>query len=179
MSDSEVEHEVFENITDQMKTKFVTRKRYNTKVYQMKEELEKRNEHFQKMEIFKLYERERLKNKIIEAEKKVLGSKLTEIELKLKLKTQKYDELLKWKNSGNNPIEKVSFGTQTAIEESRPAIETITGRMSPATTTTTTTAAGEMTGKATSTKARTKRKQLDLVEPRRSKRKAKFVIQKL
>ena len=176
MSDSEVEHEVFENITDQMKRKFVTRKRYNTKVYQMKEELEKKNEHFQKLEIFKLYERERLKNKIIEAEKKVLGSKLTEIELKLKLKTQEYDELLKWKNSDDNPIEKVSFGTQTAIEESRPSIETITGRMSPATTTK---AAGEMTGKATSTKARTKRKQLDLVEPRRSKRKAKFVIQKL
>ena len=176
MSDSEVEHEVFENITYQIKRKFVTRKRYNTKVYQMKEELEKKNDHFQKLEIFKLYERERLKNKIIEAEKKVLGSKLTEIELKLKLKTQEYDELLKWKNSDDNTIEKVSFGTQTAIEESRPSIETITGRMSPATTTK---APGEMTGKATSTKARTKRKQLDLVEPRRSKRKAKFVIQKL
>ena len=121
----------------------------------MKKELEKKNEHFQKLEIFKLYERERLKNEIIEAEKKVLGSKLTEIELKLKLKTQEYDELLKWKNSGDNPIEKVSFGTQTAIEESRPSIETITGIMSPSTTTK---AAGEMIGKATSTKARTKRK---------------------
>ena len=176
MSDSEVEHEVFENITEQMKRKFVTRKRFNKKVHQMKAVLEKRNEQFQKMEIFKLYERERLKNHIIEAEKKVLESKLTEIELKLKMKNQDYDELLKWKNIEDNPIEKVSFGTQTAIEESRPSIETITGRMSPATTTTTK-AAGEMTGKAT--KARTKRKQLDLVEPRRSKRKAKFVIQKL
>ena len=72
MSDSEVEHEVFENITEQMKRKFVTRKRFNKKVHQMKAELEKRNEQFQKMEIFKLYERERLKKHIIEAEKKVL-----------------------------------------------------------------------------------------------------------
>ena len=143
----------------------------------MKQELEKKNEISQKMKIFKLYERERLKNNIIEAEKKVMESRLNEAELMLKLKCQEYDELLKWKESDDSSIEKRSFGTQTTIEESSIAIATAAGikavAAKPAIT------AGEMIKETTSEKAGRKRKQLDLVEPRRSKRKAKFLIQNL
>ena len=86
MSDSENEDRFFENITEQMKEKFVTKKKYSRKVEAMKRELVQKNEELQKMKAE--CEREKLKNDMILAEKKIVERRLNEIELKLKLKTQ-------------------------------------------------------------------------------------------
>ena len=62
MSDSENEDGVFENIAEQMKNKFVTKKKYSRKVTRMKRELQKKDEELQKMRAE--YDREKLKNDI-------------------------------------------------------------------------------------------------------------------
>ena len=91
MSDSE-NGGVFENFTEQMKEKFVTKKKHSRKVEAMKRELVQKNEELQKMKAE--CEREKLKNDMVIAEKKIVERRLNEIELKLKLKTQEHDELL-------------------------------------------------------------------------------------
>ena len=73
MSDSENEDGVFENIAVQMKNKFVTKKKYSRKVSGMKRELQKKDQELQKMRVE--YDREKLKNDIIIAEKKVVESR--------------------------------------------------------------------------------------------------------
>ena len=115
----------------------------------MKRELVQKNEELQKMKAE--YEREKLKNDIIIAEKKVVESKFNAIELKLKLKTQEYDELLKLNKSNDNLTEKVSIGIQTIEKEpSTTVVETIKATVS----------------------APMKRKQQDIAEPKSAKRKA-------
>ena len=119
MSDSENEDGVFENIAEQMKNKFVTKKKYSRKVSGMKRELQKKDQELQKMRVE--YDREKLKNDIIIAEKKVVESRFNEIELKLKLKTQEYDELLMSKKFNDKITEKNLIGIQTIEKESSTA----------------------------------------------------------
>ena len=132
MSDSENEDGVFENIAEQMKNKFVTKKKYSRKVTGMKRELREKDQELQKMRV--KYDREKLKNDIIIAEKKVIESRFNEIELKLKLKTQEYDELLMSKKFDNKIIEKNSVGIQTIEKESSTAMAVAVEATAQATT---------------------------------------------
>ena len=102
------------------------------------------------------YEREKLQKEIIIAEKKVVESKFDEIALKLKLKNQQYDDLLKSKNTvGENA--KVSIGTQTIkIEPNEIGVVNV-----PISTPSTTSSAAVRTMAA---KAGTKRKQSVLTD---------------
>ena len=101
---------------EQMKNKFVTASllQLSKKVEAMESDLFKKDEDFQKMKA--AYEQEKLKNDIIIAEKKVVESRFNEIELKLMLKNQEYDELLKSKKSDDNTNTK-SIGIQITEKE--------------------------------------------------------------
>ena len=142
----------------------------------MKRELQKKDEELQKMRVE--YDREKLKNDIIIAEKKVVESRFNEIELKLKLKTQEYDELLVSKKFNDKITEQNSIGIQTIEKESSTANVVAVEATAAATTTAATTSRATISSAATvseetsTAKTGTKRKQEDLVEPRRSKRKA-------
>ena len=187
MSDSENEDGVFENINVLMKKKFVTRKKYLRKVEVMKRELVQKDEELHKIKAE--YEREKLKNDIIIAEKNVVTCKFNELKLKLKLKTQEYDELSNSNKPDDNMTEQVSIGIQTIEKEPTTTdVETVksaaatpssaaTISSASATSSTPSTSSAAMVSEEVSIeKKRVKRKQQDLVLPRRSKRNANLKI---
>ena len=132
------------------------------------------------------YEREKLKNDIIIAEKNVVVSRNNEIKLKLKLKTQEYDDVLKLNKHDDNVTEKISIGIQTIEKEPSSTFEetveatatatpssAATASAAPSTSSAAVTASAATVSEVVSTmKKGMKRKQQDAVEPRRSKRNA-------
>ena len=151
MSDSENEDGVFENIT---------KKKYTRKVEAIQRELVEKKEELQNMKAE--YEREKLKNDIIIAEKKV-------VELKLKLKTQEYDELLKLNKPNDNMTKKVSIGIQTIEKEpSTTVVETVKATASAPMISSAATASAVIS----TAKKGVKRKQENIVEPKSPKRRA-------
>ena len=171
-----------------MKKKCVSRKKYSRKVEAMKRELVQKAEELKKIKAE--YEREKLKNDIIIAEKNVVTCRFNELKLKLKLKNQDYDELSKSNKPDDNMTKQVSIGIQTIKNEpSTTLVETVeataAGTLSSATTissartissaaatspTSSTSSAAAVSEVVSTVKKGLKRKQQDLVLPRRSKR---------
>ena len=194
MSDSETEKTGVDFIIGEIKDRFISKAKYSklqnevaalkrelqtakqnaNEVRKLKWELEREKENMK--EIKREYDREKLQNDIVRAEKKVAESKYGAMELKLKLKNQQYDELLKKTECNRN--QKESSETQTIKME---AVESGEVKVPSMPSSKVGTATGQATGPTSElapAKAGTKRKQSNSAgdKLRRSKRKAQTKV---